>query len=517
MGSRNRTKKRKPSSSHFAARTTFEDAGVHTPSFVVGMVLSLLTILLIWNHFAMSDSTRELLAAADSGKSSKSAVPIQPKTRDAKLESADLNELCSDLIGLNDAVRKKRDPRQAEADDRLRVDICNKLINKFALDEEQRVLANKSKIDALASLYGRDFQLKWDGPNVGESLRSAAETSLKDANPVIAKSARMALMKYHAFERLKRPTFLTVEQLADEFIQMLKDYRDDEVTLATIRLITEYYVKTNIKEAIVLVQKIKDASLAIESLKLNEMIREVADEAKMKSLDYLDDFENFWLNGEVGEKELVRDSATLLSDPQYGYSIIHNVDRVAHWFEQEDQYDRAISIYREMLKSSESNESLEVATLARKTAENGMTRAGLINRKIDLSGVAFDGTPIDPEFFDQRVVIVLFWSSQDQTSFQGLNQIYKETSSLRNRGLKILAVSVDTTINGKLKTFMESKPEIVFAVGDPESKVESQIWKQCPSSIVPRVMLVDQNGVVVDINVSVSNVATEAGFLMSGD
>jgi hypothetical protein len=189
------------------------------------------------------------------------------------------------------------------------------------------------------------------------------------------------------------------------------------------------------------------------------------------------------------------------------------VDRVTQWFEQEDQYDRAVEIYEEMLKSSEANIYPEVAELARETAEYGLTRSKLQKQKIDLVGVTPDGSPLDPKTFDGRVVAVVFWSPKDHASIDALTQVYEETESWRNSGGRVLAVCLDRPLGVEAKLIIASMSDVVFAVADPKGNDKNAIWEQCPSKLLPRAMLVDRSGVVVDINVPIQDVKTEAGFL----
>jgi hypothetical protein len=514
MSSRKHKKKRKPGLGNFEKARTFDDAGVHLPSFIAGMVISVLAILLIWNYFTTPDSATKALAAADAGQLSTSTELMQEDKFESILESADVDQLCTILVELALKNKKDRLPVEIESDSRRLVDVANKLIS-FSLTEKQRVLAIKSKIDALSVIYGLDFQYKLSGPNVSEELRSVSETYSKDANQEIARSARVALLKHNAFERLKRPTRPNLELLADQIIELLTVYPDDEMTLTTLSLIIRYYVSDNLEDATFLIQEIQSAVPGIESTKLSAIMRDVSDHAKIRSLGYDVDFDNRWLNGVIGEKELIKQSIDLLGDSHYGPVILQTVDRVTQWFEQEGKYDQAVEVYRQMLESSESNESPEVARLALKTAVCGLTRAKLVNQKMNFSGVSHDGSPLDPTVFERRVVIVLFWSPKNKDSMDGLDRAYKQLISYRSQGLRILAVCKEQTLSKQSKTYIATMPSVVFVVGDPDKNGENLIWSQCPSTSLPRAMLVDRTGVVADINVPIPDLETDAGFLLS--
>ena len=57
--------------------------------------------------------------------------------------------------------------------------------------------------------------------------------------------------------------------------------------------------------------------------------------------------------------------------------------------------------------------------------------------------------------------------------------------------------------------------DVVFVVGDATKNGLNLIWEQCPGNSLPRVMLVDRDGIVVDINVPINDVGRWSDFLMS--
>ena len=439
---------------------------------------------------------------------------IELKSFESILESADVDQLCILLTDLNLAHGRKMNPIQVNDINRRRVDLSNRLLT-LKLTPKQRELAIGSKIEALAAIYGLEFELKIGGPNVSESLRTAAEEYSMDTNPKISRVARQALLKHNAFERLKKVNRPNVKLVADEMIALLKDHPNDEITLTTIDLITSYYVSKQFEEGVVLFEQLSAASPGMKSTKLDEILSGASDQVALQSLGYLESFENRWVKDAAGQQAMVQDSIELLSDPNYGDSIVRTVDMVTQWFEQEGKYDRAIEIYQKMLSSAESNQNPEASALARKIAEFGLARSKLVNQKIDLSGVSPNETPIDPKMYEQRVVIVVFWAFNDNASKVGLNQVYVETKDLRRQGLRLVAVSLDQVVGDDQRRFMASMRDVVFVVGDAKKNGENLIWDQCPSTYLPRAMLVNKTGVVVDINVPIDEIRTEAGFLIT--
>ena len=514
MGSRKRKRKKKPGDSDFSKTKSYEEAGVHMPAFVAGIVTSVMVILLIWNQFSMSPPAKRALDSVGKEKSAEVLTSIEPKTFEDVLESGDADQLCKMLVSLKIAPKSSRGAVEEELVNRRRVDIANRLLT-MTITQKQRELAVESLIDSLSTIYGMDFTLELSGPNVSETLRTAAEKYSHDENERIARKARLALLKHNAFERLKQSSRPHVNLIADRMVNLLKDYPEDEMTLSTVRLIVEYYLGQHPKEGIALIQRIQPGVRNLSSPKIISLVQRFSDRAKMHSLNYIADFENRWLNRSVGQKQLFNHSLQLLDDPNYGELIVETVDLVTQWFEQDNQYDRAIAIYQKMLESSESNINPEVAKSARMTAEYGLKRAKLLNQKIDFTGVSVQGLPLDQESFEKRVVVLVFWSYKDSKSIDALNQVYQETAAWRKQGGRLLAVSVDNEIDEGFKSFVTQMKDVYFAAADMERNGENLIWEQAPCESLPRAMLINRDGVVVDINVPIPEVQTEAGFLMT--
>jgi hypothetical protein len=58
---------------------------------------------------------------------------------------------------------------------------------------------------------------------------------------------------------------------------------------------------------------------------------------------------------------------------------------------------------------------------------------------------------------------------------------------------------------------------VIFGNGDIQKKGANRVWEQCPTDVLPRAMLIDRSGIVVDIDVPISQIQTQANFLISDD
>jgi hypothetical protein len=58
---------------------------------------------------------------------------------------------------------------------------------------------------------------------------------------------------------------------------------------------------------------------------------------------------------------------------------------------------------------------------------------------------------------------------------------------------------------------------VIFGNGDIQKQGANRVWEQCPTDVLPRAMLINRDGVVVDIDVPIAQIQTQANFLISDD
>ena len=197
-------------------------------------------------------------------------------------------------------------------------------------------MAINSQISALSVIYGLDLQHKLKTPNVGVNLLAAAKTHLNDPNPKIEQVARLAELKVEAFEYVKRiGQGSDREKVEKRLTSLLNDYPDNELVLSNIRLILIAIVGFDRDAGIEFMREIAAKSDEFKAEKTQAMLRTLHDTATLLECNYEERFENRWINGRSGQRELLETSLSLLRDRQSGKEIIQRVDRVASWFEQD--------------------------------------------------------------------------------------------------------------------------------------------------------------------------------------
>ena len=518
-GKRRKKSSKKTSLERFAEQknqaSSDEALGVDFFFLMMGMVTTLMTFLLVGSLFTTAPNTNRALIAAKTGNPVKEVNATDDDEFDELLESSDAVQLSNILKGLNGWKSDKGNTESVKSNQR-RIEVANTMLTK-KLNPEQRTLAITSKLKALTTVYGFGLLLKEQVPNVAESLRDTSNLYLESPEYEIQKLARLSLFKVNAFEMTKEGNEPVVDLLVNDMCKLLKSFPEDETVLATADMIVEYY-RQNVDR--VLASKVTDALAErkgefADAPKVVQMIKDFSDEALLAEAKYTQLFDNRWVNGERGQLELMKKSMQLAAEPTSGTLLVKTIDAVGHWFEQDDQYEKSAAIYEEILKSVDTYQSPEVAALARKTAQDGIQRAKIVGEEIDLSGFLLNGEGKSAENLKGKVVLVVFWSAYEPKSQEMVVKFSQKGASWKERGIRILAVNIDRTweISAIHKT-TKAASKVSFVFGNPQDNYSNNILKQCPSNVVPRLMLVQKDGHVADINVPADEIETQLDFLV---
>jgi hypothetical protein len=505
MDTMRRRQKHKSKRNDLVAMKDIDNAGVDFFPFLLGMVTSLAVILLIWNQWMPLRATENQAARPPIQKPAKESDRFD---LDAHMASGDPLELANLIFELEQSLEGKMPAEQVELN-RQCIQVADRMLT-MALTSQQQALAKNTKLSALARIYGLNYVYKNDIPNIESELRETAIAYLLDSNPLLVRDAGLALLKVNVFELAKLPSTTSPKPIADEIVGLLKQHPEDEYVMSTIRLVLDSCLIENERNGLSLIKSLNEQKNEFASDRIKAIFQDCSDKALLIESRYQKRFDDRWVNGAFGQEELLKLSSELVKNPDSGPLLIAKVDEVAHWFEQENRHENAIQIYDAMLNASENGMHAVANDFAKKTAEAGMRRNKLVNTKIDLSGFAPDGSMILPEEFNNRVVVVIYWSNHDANSIAGLQQFHEETKSWRSKSIAVVAVCVDdNSVNDVIRLATKLTP-FRFMVGDPAGNGTNHVLEQCPSTRVPRAMLIGKDGIVVDVNVPLGELKTDA-------
>jgi len=483
---------------------------------LMGMITTLITLLLVASVFSTPPKTNKALIAAKSGNPTKEVNATDDEEFDELLESSDAVQLSNILKGLNDWSTSEDGAEQGVKTNQRRVAVANHLLTK-KLNKEQRTLAITSKLNALTTVYGFGLLMEDSVANVAESLRDTSNMYLKSTDLEIQKLAKLSLFKVNAFEMTKEGNEPSASLLVNDICKLLKSFPEDDTVLSTADMIVEYYRQKVDRVVALKVTKGLEARKGefADSPKVVQLIKDFEDEAILNEAGFKQLFENRWVNGQRGQLELLKKSMQLAAEPDPGTMLVKSIDMVAHWFEQDDQYENAVTIYDEILKSVDTYQNPEVAALAKEIAQDGIDRSKIVGEKIDLSGFRLNGEPQPADALEGKVVLVVFWSAFEPQSSQMLQWFSLKGALWKERGIRILGVNIDRDWDLNLiQKVTKSTANVYFLFGDPKDNYSNNILKQCPSTVVPRLLLVQKDGHIADINVPFGEIETELDFLV---
>jgi len=477
---------------------------------LMGMVTTLLVSLLVYSNTHASPATERALTAASTGDATEEVNAIESETEFRELvDGGNKAQLLNVLTGLNQSAKAEVTVRENQR----RVDVANQLL-AMSLDKSEKSLTVVAKLEALSAIYEISLLNDIDIPNIVETLRDTTIQFVDESDESISRVARICLFKVNSLELTKKAD-QNIAKITDEMCSLLGAYPDDDEVISTVRQVVAYY-RIYVDRAVCqkITSKLNERKAEFASPKSLRLIHEFADEAMLLEARYAQLFDNRKLDGARGQRELLKKSIELAREPEAGNFVIGEIDAVAHWFEQAKLYESESKIYEEFKNSVDNYRDPDVAAVARKKAEDGLKRMDLLGKEIDLSGFQFDGSKIYGSSFEGRFVVVLFWSIDNKESVEFLESLNEQIVEWNESGVSILAVNVDQKKNNQFKKMFAQMTNIDFVFGDANRNFANGILDQCPSEIVPRVMLVNRNGTVENINVALKEVVNEVDFLM---
>ena len=497
-----RRRKRKSKRNDLAGLKEIETEGVDFFPFLAGMVSSLAIIFLIWDQFATPQATGPV-----GSRSPAKTLTIDPHDFDAVVESGDI-KLLGDLLLELDQQDSGKPPAELMEISRQCAELADQMLT-MDLGPAQEKFAKTSKIAALTKIYGLDYLHELNTPSIAQELHELATSYLDDPDADLVRNANLAIFKVNTLEQKKSKSTL-VEPIADDIVELLEQYPDDGAVISTIRLVLNAYLNEEPVVGRSLVEEFCDRENVLESPKAKAICLDFSDRVLLMDAGYEQLFADRWVKGTVGQRELLIKSIELIKNRGFGGLLTRKVDEVAHWFEKEDRYESAIQIYDAMLESAENAANAQAVSLARKLAISGLKRNKLIHQKVDLSGFAPDGSPIQSNEFYQRAVAVVFWSNLNSTSKEALGQFHLDTQEWEGKPITVLAVCVDKNSVDEVKQVAAKFQRFRFMVGNPAGDGIIPVLEQCPSDRVPRAMLIGREGTVVDVNVPMGELKTAA-------
>ncbi len=500
----------------FVARKKVDSEVVNFLALVAGMSTTLLVVLIIWNVYTAPANSGRILAATDGEPEDGAATAKRTNSKDfdqiVQHGSVDaLEELLVDLNAWNRTA-----PLTVQVDENLkRAQVASQMLS-MPMTNSQRNMAIESQITALSIVYGLDLLNNMRIPDVGPNLMAAAESHLADTNPRIARTSRLAYAKVQCYEFFKNyNSDHDPQPIVTLVLDLLHDFPDDELVLSTVNVIVMSLPKFNRALGQRILQSICQKSSEFSSAKEQIFFREIRDEVLLLESNFDPLLDDRWVNGEAGQRELLKVALALARDTTGAENLLVKVDSVANWFEQINQHDQARQIYQAFLDSEPVRNTADLAELVHRLGKDGIRRCELNGKKLEISGPLTLGGSLEPAEVANRIVLIIFWSEKNLPSTKVLQDFHGTARELVARNVLVLAVCTDAERESAHLRIANSLPSYRFIDYTTGSQIGPSLLDQYPTGLLPKAVVVDQRGIVMDANAPIDELVSATSFLLN--
>ena len=126
-------------------------------------------------------------------------------------------------------------------------------------------------------------------------------------------------------------------------------------------------------------------------------------------------------------------------------------------------------------------------------------RIGLLGNPIDLAGNAWDGTLLEQT---GKPTAVIFWSSQDANASTLMMKMVNAFPTTRDEQFKILAVTAEPLLEEGKARIPGFRTRLKFG----SDELSRKLFERCPVDVLPYVLIVDSEGKVAAMNVSLTTI-----------
>ena len=506
--SKRRSKRKSKGKSNPIVKKTAAHDGANFWAMLVGFVCGLTLLLLIISLFSKPKINADLLAADDKNRADV-ATTVKKRDFDTFVENANIEQLAKTLTSMKDKTKFK-----SQTEFFLNFSRQQKILDhmmEMPLSEEYRRLAVLTRIKSTATMFWTEHANGSGESNSGIFLRELVELHKSDSDAEISFESRIELLRLNSLEA---PSQAVAH--AKEIYRLLADFptnklvhKEIENSLARIVAIAEERpVVTKILDYFSKQPKV------IGDQSTQNLYGKLTDLGNLCDHDFFSKRENVEFTAKAGRDQLRDVCLDLIELPNAGLEILEHVLRSAQWMEGNGHYSEAIEIYNALGNKKLPNEA--VAKKTKRLGSWGVRRCEAVGKPFELTADTYNGEPLNLTAIKKMPVLIVFWSRTDGTD-RVLFAVERATKRWQLGSVKIISVQVEEDKSNFDVEFTRKQKEKYgrwdFCYDDGTGT--GPIFSQVPSKHHGRLVLLDRQHVLYDVNVNSSELSTAVNSVLA--
>ncbi len=494
----------KYSSEHNGRHSQMRHLRTNITRSLFGIAVVILVIGLIYIFSVQGDKTKNVAVKEDVGEIATSFEKV--------VASGTARELMNFADGLSKDLMSQPIPN-----------LLNRLKQKKQIgqrleelheDELSYLYGLREQLDSLILLDTLNLSLSLNDKNIRSELFETATRLVDHEDIKIARSAQLGLSVSALRDYMQNPS----DENYQEFEQRVAANEENlMIDLPSVRGLQQIVIlvdaserKDHVKQFKLLVGNILKKSSTLEIWSVGAGIH---DQMILGNIDFREMNRQILSGDETAIKELgeivdnidASDNNVSAVPIAKVISLVESLQQIGK-FELEKKY---IDILRQ---TSLETEFVQNENLVADTLRDYEKRKALINQTFDLSGSRFDGSPIELEELQGKIVVILFYSASSSDSGDYLNRIV-DLQYLSSQGVKWIICSAENEPNENLqKSIATANPKFIVV----SKQSAPNYLEQCPISKVPFVLIIDRDQKVIDVNVYVDQLRIKLEKLLRG-
>ncbi len=387
--------------------------------------------------------------------------------------------------------------------------VAQQILDHDDRTENQRVLAARAKLDSIWRMYSANLQYGLNDPFVAEQFFGAADEFVDDEHPLVARDAYLSRARALVYETSLQKSLGSFEAVGKSIVDLIANYPEDRVVLENIRILFTQLRAMDADNSADLagqIAAIADQSEFDETRKLSRFMKDImalydAGIGNLKTIASIivddDDF-----------KERLK---KLNDNVDTGETVVTQLDNAIEFYERQRKHDVAKEISQWVLDTAEQRTDPDAKKLAIEIGSNGVKRNSLLNQPWSFDGTDKLGVPIDTKRFDGRVVMLMLFAPEDPGAKDLLSSMSNLSTALFGKTVDFVVVEVGEgdAISG-MEEFENSRWVVLHTTPDDPNGY----FKQCPTIRLPYCILINKDGIVDSINLTMTNIKTKIENLL---